>query len=280
MKLNVDINQISRTAFLTLQCHAMDARSRNPILNDRSSLKTLDLLKSVIRDSDSALYQRITTDKIKNSLVKHTALRAKQYDRYIRKFLDLYPAASVVNIGCGLDDRFSRIDNGRVRFYDLDLPDIINIKQQLVPPRERYDQIAQSVFEFDWIDRIPEGQVILMAEGVFMYCEESDVRALFRNLQTRMDHPEIVFEVFNSKWLRGWRRKSMEVKMKKELKLDEETLFRFGISDSDEVEQWRVGYRLLGDWSYFDNLEGSILAALARRFDSLRKIQWTVRYQL
>lgn len=280
MNLNVDINPISRTAFLTLQCHALDAKSRDPILNDRSSLKTLDLLKSAVRDSDSALYQRITADKIQGNLVRHTALRARQYDRYIRGFLDLYPNAAVINIGCGLDDRFSRIDNGRVRFYDLDLPDIINVKQQLYPPEERYDQIARSVFEFDWIDQIPSGRVILVAEGVFMYCEESDVKALFRHLQTRMDHPEIVFEVFNSKWLRGWRRKSMEMKMKKELKLDEETLFRFGIADSDEIEQWDEGYRLLGDWSYFDSLEGSFLAKLARRFDSLRKVQWTVHYQL
>ncbi|MGW8314998.1 MAG: class I SAM-dependent methyltransferase, partial [Bacteroidales bacterium] len=184
MNLQTDINQISRTAFLTLQCHARDARSRNPILNDQSSLKTLDLLKSAIRDSDSALYQRIAADKIQGNLVKHTALRAKQYDRFIREFLDLYPSAVVVNIGCGLDDRFSRIDNSRVRFFDLDLPDIMDIKQQLFPQKGRYDQIAQSVFEFDWIDRIPSGRVILVAEGVFMYCEESDVRALFKQLRT------------------------------------------------------------------------------------------------
>lgn len=68
--------------------------------------------------------------------------------------------------------------------------------------------------------------------------------------------------------------------MKKELKLDEEALFRFGISDSDEIEQWDPGYHLLGDWSYFDSLEDSLLARLARRSNALRKIQWTVRYRL
>jgi O-methyltransferase involved in polyketide biosynthesis len=280
VKLNTDINQISRTAFLTLQCHALDATSRNPILNDQSSLNTLAHLKSAVKDSDSALYQRITDDKVKANLVKHTVLRARQYDRYIRDFLDLYPDATVVNIGCGLDDRFTRVDNGRVRMYDLDLPDIMALRSQLFPPKERYEQIAQSVFEFDWIGRISGNHAILVAEGVFMYCEESDVRDLFRHLQARLVHPEIVFEVFNKKWLRGWRRRSMEVKMTKELKLDKETLFRFGISDSDEIEQWDPGYRLLGDWSYFDNLEGSLLAKLARNIDSLRKVQWTVRYRL
>lgn len=280
MKLNTGINQISRTAFLTLQCHAMDAMSRDPILNDQSSIKTLETLKKALSESDSEFYRRIFNDRIKQSLVKHTVLRARQYDRYIRDFLERYPAAAVVNIGCGLDDRFSRVDNGRIMFYDLDLPDIMNIKKQLFNENERYVQFSQSVFEYDWIGRIPRTRVILVAEGVFMYCEETDVKALFHHLQTGMDHPEIVFEVFNRKWLRGWRRKSMEIKLKRELKLDEEALFRFGISDSDEIEHWQDGYRLLGDWSYFDSLEDSLLARLARRSDALRKVQWTVRYRL
>ena len=72
----------------------------------------------------------------------------------------------------------------------------------------------------------------------------------------------------------------MEIKMKKELKLGQDTLFRFGITDSNEIEQWQEGYRLIGDWSYFDSLEGSLLAKLARNVDALRKIQWTVRYIL
>lgn len=280
MKLSTDVNQISQTAFLTLQCHALDAKSSDPILNDQRSLKTLEHLKSAIRASDSELYERIAEDKIKDNLVKHIVLRARQYDRYILEYLETYPDAAVVNIGCGLDDRFSRIDNGRVIFYDLDLPDIMNIKSHICPPRRRYEHISQSVFEFDWIDRIAGEHVILVAEGVFMYCEESDVRALFRHLQRKLDQPEMVFEVFSKKWLKGWRRKSMEIKMKKELRLGEETLFRFGISDSDEIEQWQEGYRLIGDWSYFDSLEGSLLAKLARNIGSLRKIQWTVRYIL
>jgi len=280
VNLNREINQISRTAFLTLQCHAQDAVKKEPVLNDRSAIKTLELLKTIIRDSDSALYQRILKDRVKGSLVKHIVLRARQYDRYIIEYLAKYPDAAVVNIGCGLDDRFSRIDNGKVRFYDLDLPDIMDIKHQLLAPRERYGHISQSVFEFDWINRIASEHVILVAEGVFMYCDEEDVRTLFRHLQTLLKSPVIVFEVFNKKWLRGWRRRSMEIKMKKELKLDVETLFRFGISDSDEIEKWQNGYRLIGDWSYFDSLEGPLLARLFRNSDSLRKIQWTVRYVL
>lgn len=73
----------------------------------------------------------------------------------------------------------------------------------------------------------------------------------------------------------------MEIKLKKELKLGEETTFKFGISDSDKIECWNPGYKLLDDWSYIDSKEfDSSIIRFFRNMDSLRKIEWTVRYQL
>lgn len=280
MKLKTNINQISQTAFLTLQCHAIDAKSDSPILNDKSAIKVLDLLKELVKDSNNSLYKRLINDKVKRNLITHTALRAKEYDSFIRRFIEKHPAATVVNIGCGLDNRFERIDNANIEFYDLDFPDIIEIKEQIFPPKHRYHQIAQSVFEKDWIDQISAKNVILVAEGVFMYCEECNIKSLFHQLQEKLNNPEIVFEVFNKKWMKGWRRKSMEFKMKKQLKLGEDTIFKFGITDSDEIEAWNPGYKLIKDWSYFDSLQGSVLIKLFGKSNALRKIQWTVHYAL
>jgi O-methyltransferase involved in polyketide biosynthesis len=281
MELNINVNDISETAFLTLQCHALDAESTNPILNDRSSIETLNVLKDYFSKSKSALHKKLFDNKVKKNLITHIVLRAKEYDSYIKKFIKKHPNATVVNIGCGLDNRFERINNGSITFFDLDLPDIMNIKGQLFQEKENYYQIPQSVFEFDWIDRIETEYVILVAEGVFMYCTEQDVKKLFLTLQEKLNNPEIVFEVFNSKWLSGWRKKSMDFKFKKELKLGEGTTFKFGISDSDEIEGWNQGFRLIDDWSYFDSDElNSVLMKLFRRNDSLRKVLWTVHYEL
>ncbi|MFO7669756.1 MAG: class I SAM-dependent methyltransferase [Bacteroidales bacterium] len=281
MELNININDISETAFLTLQCHAIDAESASPILNDNSSVKTLDVLKDHFFKSHSALHKKLFQNKVKNNLVTHIVLRAKKYDDYIKGFINKYPYSTVVNIGCGLDNRFERINNGSIRFFDLDLPDIMNIKKQLFPEEANYFQISQSVFEFDWIDRMESEPVILVAEGVFMYCDEHDVKNLFRTLQEKLNNPEIVFEVFNSKWLTGWRKKLMVLKLKKELKLGAGTTFKFGIPDSDEIESWNQGFRLIDDWSYIDSDElNSSLLRLFRNSNSLRKIQWTVHYEL
>ncbi|HKJ78124.1 MAG TPA: class I SAM-dependent methyltransferase [Prolixibacteraceae bacterium] len=273
--MNSKIGQVAQTAFLTLQCHALDARSNHPILNDVESTEILEALKEKTGLSDFG------SSRIKKSLINHIALRARQYDLFAKCFIEKFPDAAVVNIGCGLDNRFKRIDNGKIHFYDLDFPDIISIKEKIIPPTSRYRQFAQSVFDFEWIKEIDREHVFLLAEGVFMYCEPTDVKNLFHELHKRFSNPEIVFEVFNSKWLTGWRGKMMAFRMKKELKLGEETVFKFGIADSDEIESWDSNYRLVLDWSYLDEEEANFpFKNLFRNMDALRKVLWPVHYVL
>jgi O-methyltransferase involved in polyketide biosynthesis len=273
--MEIKVGQIAQTAFLTLQCHAKDATSSHPILSDVESIGILNVLKEITG------FSGIHSNRIKKSLVNHIALRARQYDWFAKSFIEKYPKAAVVNIGCGMDNRFKRIDNGKILFYDLDFPDIINIKEKIIPPTSRYRQIAQSVFDFEWIKKIDREHVFLLAEGVFMYCEPTDVKNLFHELHERFSNPEIVFEVFNSKWLTGWRGKMMAFRMKKELKLGEETVFKFGIADSDEIESWDSNYRLVQDWSYLDEEEANFpFKNLLRNMDALRKVLWTVHYVL
>lgn len=281
MKLNINLNEVSETAFLTLQCHALDAQSPKPYLNDTSAVHTMDILNTYFSESKRSLHKNLLKNKVKSSLIAHTSLRAKKYDQYIRSFLDQFPEATVVNIGCGLDNRFERVDNGKISFYDLDLPDIINIKRQIFPEKNRYTQISQSVFDFNWIDKIKNDHVILVAEGVFMYCKESDVKALFLKLQEKLNNPEIVFEVFSSKWLTGWRKGITEFKLKKELKFGEGASYQFGIPDSETIESWGKGMKLLDEWSYLDSEElNSGMMKLLRKNEAMRKVQWTVHYKL
>ncbi|PLX25313.1 MAG: hypothetical protein C0599_00750 [Salinivirgaceae bacterium] len=271
MKLNMNINDISQTALLTLQCHAADAESQSPILNDKSAVETLNTLKTELIHEDKELHKKLFHSKLKKSLVTHIALRAKQYDHYITEFIKSHPNVTVVNIGCGLDNRYDRVNNGTIQFFDIDLPDIMSIKSQLIPETDNYFQLSQSVFDMDWIEKINTEHVMLVAEGVFMYCKEQDVRCLFSALKTKLNNPHIVFEVFSSKWLKGWKQKLMNFKLRKQLKFEKGAAYQFGIKDSDEIENWSENFKLLEDWSYFDVIKPN-------SSDFLRKIQWTVYY--
>jgi O-methyltransferase involved in polyketide biosynthesis len=263
------MNDISNTALVTLRCHIEDAKQTDSILKDRSSLKTYEYLNTILDEED----KKILNKRVKRNLVKHTALRAKKYDDYVIQFLSKHPEAIIINIGCGLDHRFERIDNGKCEFIDLDLPDVMDIKKNIFPGTKRYRQIGQSVFDFNWLDNIDKAPVLLLAEGVFMFCNETEVKALFNELHKRMPDSCIVFEVFSSKWLKGWKGKATEFKLRKQLKFGKDASFQFGIADSDEIENWSENYKLIEDWSYFDVIKPNVK-------DFLRKIQWTVYYKI
>ena len=88
MELQIQVNDISETAFLTLQCHALDAQSSRPLLNDTGAIGTLDTLKAYFASSDRRLHRNLFENKVKSGLITHIVLRAKRYDDYIRSFLE------------------------------------------------------------------------------------------------------------------------------------------------------------------------------------------------
>ena len=282
--MNLNINDVSETALLTLYSHAFDAQTKEPILNDKSSVKSVQLLNEELTKSDKKLHQRLSKGKIDRNGVIHIAIRAKRYDKYISDFIKKYPKAKIVNIGCGLDNRFERIDNGEIEFFDLDLPDIIEIKKQLFNETNRFHFISQSVFDFSWIENIvsiAKEEILFIAEGVFMYCREEDVKSLFLILQEKFPGSEMVCEVFNSMWLKGWLKKLMNFKMQKELHLGKDATFHFGIRDSNEMESWNEGINLIDDWSYFDSDEKKLgWLKIFRHIKLFRKTQWSVHYKL
>lgn len=263
------MNDFSNTALVTLKCHIQDAMNQHSILKDKSSMKTIEYLNSNLDERS----KKILIKSFRKNLANHIVLRAKKFDDYVIQFLKKYPEGVIVNIGCGLDHRYERVDNGKCMFIDLDLPDIINMKKDIFPASYRYKQIAKSVLDFSWFDEIPARPVILLAEGVFMYLKEEEVKSLFHEIYRKIQRAEMVFEVFNSRWLTGWRKWMVDLKLRRQLKFCKDATFQFGISDSDEIESWSEHYKLIEDWSYFDVIK-------PKTRDYLRKIQWTVYYEI
>jgi len=198
------IGDVASTSFITLYCHALETLSGNPVLSDPKSVEIMTELNKMLSRSDNALDRTLVAGTLDRMLVVHIAIRAKKYDDYARDFLKRSPDGVIVNIGCGLDSRFLRVDNGKVIFYDLDLPEIIRIKKDFFEETERYHLIASSVLDFEWmaVVRQHNGPFLFMAEGVFMYLEGGDVRSLVLKLQETFPGSELVCEVVNAFWIR------------------------------------------------------------------------------
>jgi O-methyltransferase involved in polyketide biosynthesis len=268
------MKDISATALVTLKCHAIDALSPDPILKDSGSIQIFDHIKNKLNIS-------VLSDKPPKTLVTHIALRARQYDQVVRKFIEDFPDSSIINIACGFDHRFERVDNGRIRFFDLDLPDVISVKNEVFPPTDRYSCISGSVFDPEWMKKIPSGPKLVLAEGIFMYFEEQQIKDLFERLKNEFGHFRIFFEVFNSAWLSGWKGKAAQRKLQKELKFGTGAMFKSGIPDSDYIETWDPAYKLIGEWSYLDTNHSALgLMRFFRKFEYFRKVQWSVYYEI
>ena len=280
---DIEISDVAATSFVTLYCHAIESQSKHPILDDPKAVEITLELNKILSGSIKRLSRDLVQGKLKKQLVIHIAIRAKQYDRYVSDFLEHSPDGIVVNIGCGLDSRFLRVDNGRVIFYDLDLPEVIEIKKQFFEVNERYHFISSSVLDHEWMSIVAKhkGPFLFLAEGVFMYLHQEDVQSLILKLQSQFPGTELVCEVVNSLWLTKPLKKIMNFKMQKELHLGKDATFHFGIRDSQEMEEWHTGIELLDDWSYFDSEEKKLgLIKIFGKIEFLRKTQWTVHYRL
>jgi O-methyltransferase involved in polyketide biosynthesis len=122
---------------------------------------------------------------------------------------------------------------------------------------------------------------LFLAEGVFMYLHQEDVKSLILKLQASFPNSELVAEVVNSFWLRKSLKWMINVKLQREFHLGKEATYNFGIKDSRDLESWHPGLKFLDEWSYVDEPEPK-LGALRyfRHINLFRKTQWTIHYKL
>jgi O-methyltransferase involved in polyketide biosynthesis len=124
-------------------------------------------------------------------------VRGRRFDDAIKTYIAGRPQATVVNLGAGLDTTFSRVDNGRIEWVDLDLPDAIAFRQRYIPQMERNTFIGRSAFDHRWLDEVPftRGKgIFVIAGGLFMYYGEAQVRDLLAAMATRFPGGQVFFD--------------------------------------------------------------------------------------
>ena len=162
----------------------------------------------------------------------------------------------MVHIGCGLDTRFERVgcnqpDNGQVVWYDLDLPEIIELRRRFISDeKERYHLLGCSVFEDTWLEAVSvhrQRPFLFLAEGVFVYFEEAQVKSLVLTLLNRFPGSEMVFDVFSPFGV--WECNLAISRSKLSARA------HWGIWHGQEIGGWDAAIRLLDEWGFFDEPE-------------------------
>ncbi|MBE3001248.1 class I SAM-dependent methyltransferase [Nocardiopsis sp. HNM0947] len=193
-----ELRGVQQTLGPVLRAKALDNRLPDPILGDRHAEQVMRRL-----DPD---YDRRRSGRSQVGLV--AAVRAKAHDDWARAFLAEHPDAVVLHLGCGLDTRVQRIDPpATVDWFDLDYPDVVELRRRLLPPREHHTLIGSSVTDLTWLDSVPRGRPVLMiAEGLVPYLAEPDLRTLLTGIVDAFPTGRLQFETVpvwtrrSSKW--------------------------------------------------------------------------------
>lgn len=128
-------------------------------------------------------------------------IRARRFDDALREYIKKFPNATVVNIGAGLDTTFFRVDNGKIKMYNLDLPNVIKLRRRLIKETERNENIAQSVFKGDWMDKIDYSEndgIFFIAGGFIYYFIEDQISKLLKTLANEFPGGEMIFDSISS----------------------------------------------------------------------------------
>lgn len=279
--LGVKLQKNSISFLLTLYGKAYESKTINPILKDIEAERIVEELNETLKNTEEKLLRRLVDGKIRKDLAIHLAIRAKKYDEYAVEFLERNPEGIIVNLGCGLDSRYHRISGVAKCFYDLDLPEVIEIKKMLVKENENYHMIESSIFDEEWIIALKnmEKPVLLLAEGLFMYLPEFDIKKLFGLIGRNLDTTEIVFETVDKSYTKGMKKKLVEFKLHRELGLEKGTTYNFGIEYPNELELWSSNIEFVEEWSYFDSNEKKLgWQRFLGKFKKLRRLQYSVKY--
>lgn len=231
-------NEIAETLLITLYVRAMELRQPEPLLRDETAAALVDRL-----DYDFSRIRLLDHDRA------GIVVRVRQFDSWTRAFMAGHPGAPVVSLGCGLDTRFERIDDGRVVWYDLDLPEVMAVRQHLLPGGARQCCLASSVFDPSWMDAVEPSTAppLFVAEGMLPYFTEAQVRGLVLALRERFPGAELITDAMTPLMVRSH---NLELRANRV-----EARLRWGLKHPRDLEAWAPGIRLLDQWHYLEHPE-------------------------
>jgi O-methyltransferase involved in polyketide biosynthesis len=192
-RIRVELNGPPQTMLATLYAKALDADAPRSILGDQYA-------KAAVARIDYAW----ETTGINARRAPSVAIRTLHFDNWTRQFLAVHDPAKnpavVLHVGCGLDARVYRVNPAEgVRWYDIDYPDVIALREQVYPGRENYQMLPASVTDPSWLAEIPADRpALFLGEGLTMYLTKDDGLALLRRVVDRFPSGEFQFDAFNT----------------------------------------------------------------------------------
>jgi len=245
------LTEAQATLLMPLWARAQESHHPAALLHDEKAV-------SMVADLDFP-FHRFEAESVR---AVDYCLRASVFDRLVAEYLVDHPDAMIVELGVGLDTRSDRICNGRADWIGLDLPEVIRLRNQFIPDRDRRRTIGKSLLDPDWFDEVRQhcgDNVLFTLEGVLYFFDETEIRTLFTQMADHFPRCGVVFDA-QSPWF------LMVSNLRHPLP---DSKLRFSLANVRRVERWDSRFHLkqyvgFGDSPYYD--DGMSRLSLFRRW--------------
>jgi O-methyltransferase involved in polyketide biosynthesis len=187
----IHLEGVSETTLWTLYHRAAEASRPDCVLHDPMAVELVHAIDFPFEERFGA----------STTWSQWQALRARTFDREIRRFLHDHPEPTVVALGEGLETQFWRVNDGRVHWVSVDLPAVIELRRRLLPDPPNIELVESSVGDGSWLDAVgPSTGVLVTAQGLLMYLERRQVHELIGACADRFAQSALLFDAV-PRWL-------------------------------------------------------------------------------
>lgn len=238
VKYAIELGSVQITLLMPLWGRARETLRKHPKIIDR---KACEIIGKIDYD-----FSKIAA-KIKYISQLEWISRSIHIDRTIREFLSRYPTGTVVNIGCGLDTTYDRVDNGKLAWFDLDLPDVIDLRRKFIPEIGRRTFISASFLDDCWFRRIhPSEHVLFLAAGVLYYFDENQVKEIFNKISATFPRSEFVFDAASPFGVKLANRKII-----RSIGLGEKSYLKWGLERASDIRKWSGSIEVMDEYPVY-----------------------------
>ena len=238
-KLSIEeLKNVPETLLYPLKARYIETKKKDGLLSDSLSVKILDALQYDPSQTKPVIMPQLGI-----------CLRTIIIDTQVNRFLAENPDGVVVNIACGLDTRFPRVDNGTVRWFDLDLPETIRIRRNFFQETDRHRFVAQSALDPSWAAEIPKDKkALFIIEGLSFYFSEEENRRMLKIIKDNFPGAECLIEILAAWFVKMASKTTGKNTYDDPLENKAAGLMKWGANSGRELDGWFDGMKFVEEW--------------------------------
>ena len=238
--MTITLGDVQTTALIPVAIKASESLRKNARIHDDVAVEMIKTLGIDTKPFDKFMSH------------EGVVARTVMLDKMVRQYIEENPQAVIVNVGAGFDNRFSRVDNGKIRWIDLDLPDSIELRRKVFDEKERITMLAGNALSDEWVSAVKTaafGQkpFLFLAEGLFMYLTMEEIKTFLSILKTNFPNGTLIAEQNNP----------LMVKNQKyhDTVKNTNAVFRSGTWSGEEIAALCDGVRLVEEHSFNEEMK-------------------------